>query len=217
MSGQLTHAGDESAVHEAYLLAPEDRDEPLQIAVQEIEEPGLLATFLQRHEAADGRAIDERYLNGHRAVRHVGGGLGVGRCRLDAGHLLLRDKQHFLFIEEEREERRVLVQEIDRLLRLGADPRAFGEEYVAVESTAIREDDANGPTQLLNAEQSNGIHWQQILSATDALRATQVTDAGAIRARTSRAARAARSRDGYPSPEGGRGPVPGPPDDAPAA
>src|SRR5512138_3108664 len=165
MSGQLTHAGDERAVHEAHLLAPEDRDEPLQIAVQEIEEPGLLAAFLEGHEAADARAVDERYLNRHRAVRHVAGGFGVGRRGLDARHLLLRHEQYFLLVEEEGEKGRVLVQKIDRF-------RALGEEHVAVESTAIREDDADGPTQLLDAEQSNGIHWQQILSATDALRAT---------------------------------------------
>src|SRR3954468_11304212 len=158
MSGQLTHAGDERPVHEAHLLAPEDGNEPLQIAVEEIEETGLLAAFLHRYEAADRRAVDESYLNSHRAIRHVAGGLAIRRRRLDAGHLLLRHEQHFLFVEEEREEGRVLVQEIDRLLRLGAALRTLGEKHVAVESAAIGEDDTHGSTQLLDAEQSDGIH-----------------------------------------------------------
>src|SRR4051794_30477267 len=125
MSGQLAYAGDEASVHEAHLLAPEHGNETLHVAVQEIEQAGLLATLLQRYEAADRRAIDERYLNSHGAVRHLGGGFAIGCCGLDASHLRLRDEEKFLFVEKEREERRVFVQEVDWLLWLGADARAL--------------------------------------------------------------------------------------------
>ena len=58
MSGQLADAGDEESVHEADLLAPEDGNEPLGVAVEEIEKSGLFAAFLERNESADRRPVD---------------------------------------------------------------------------------------------------------------------------------------------------------------
>src|SRR3954469_18905286 len=101
MSGQLAYAGDEASVHEAHLLAPEHGNETLHVAVQEIEKAGLLATLLQRYEAADRRAIDERYLNGHGAIRHLGRRITIRRRGLDASHLRFRDEENFLFVEKE--------------------------------------------------------------------------------------------------------------------
>src|SRR3954470_470276 len=141
MSGQLAHAGDEEPVHEANLLAPKDGDEPFHVAVEEIEETRLLAPLFQWDEAADGGAVDECYLNGHGAIGHFRGRIALGRRRLDAGHLLFRDEEELLLVEEEREERHVLVEHVDRFLRLGAYASTLGEEHVAVEPAAIREDD----------------------------------------------------------------------------
>src|SRR5207237_8734416 len=158
MSGQLAYSCDEKSIHEAHLLAPEHGHESFRIAVQEVEESSLFAALLEWNEAADRRPVDERNLNGHRAVGHLGRRIAVRRGGLDAGHLILRDEKHFLFIEEEREERRVFVEEIDWLLRLGAHSCALRQEHVTVEPSAIREDDTNGPTQLLDAKQSDRVH-----------------------------------------------------------
>src|SRR2546423_1411369 len=71
ISGQLADACDVGAVHEAHLLAPEHRDEALAVAVEEIQKAGLLTALLERHEAADRRAVGERDLHAHRPVRHI--------------------------------------------------------------------------------------------------------------------------------------------------
>src|SRR5438874_11965823 len=117
MSGQLAHAGDEEAIHETNLLAPKDGDEPLHVAVEEIEKTRLFAAFLQGNEAADGRAVDECYLNCHRAIGHLRREISLRSGRLDTRHLVFREQEELLLVEKEREERHVLVEHVDRLLR----------------------------------------------------------------------------------------------------
>src|SRR5690348_9274989 len=112
MSGELAHARDEKSVHEADVLPPEHRDEPLRVAVEKIEEACLLTALLEGHEPADGRAVQERDLYSGGAFGDIRRLLRIGR-RLDARHLRLGDEKDFLLVEKEREEGCVFVEQID--------------------------------------------------------------------------------------------------------
>src|SRR5438093_2427795 len=158
MSSQLADTCDEGSVHETELLSPEHREEALRVVVEKVEQTGLVSPFLERHEAADRGTVGESDLHTHRAVRHLRDLLVLQRRRFQAAHVRLRDEENFLLVPEERKERLIVVEQIDRLFRMGRKLGAVPQEHIAIQPSAVDEDDADGAAQLLDAIAIDGVH-----------------------------------------------------------